>query len=175
MPDRRPPTRRRTRTGAQVGEGGAEAGGDLDLVGPEQGAGKASAQLGVVAGMAAGEIGGVALGRQLFGTVLAERLEQSERSGVTKVGKDHGLVDERRQHVDDIVAERPPARDRIGSFDVEVAGEDRQPPERRTFVVIEQSPAPVERRAQRLVPLDSPVASRREDVEVLIEARRQLG
>ena len=75
----------------------------------------------------------------------------------------------------DIVSERRPGDDRVGGSHVEASGEDGEPPECRSFVVVEQSPAPVERGAQRLVPLDSPVASRGEDVQVLIESRRELG
>ena len=161
--------------GAQVGAGGGEAGGGLDLVRPAQHVGEAAAKSGVVAGVAAGEIGRVALGGQPFGTVLAERLQQPEGGWVSQVGDNHGLVDQRRHDVDDIVAERRPGGDRVGGGHVEASGEDGEPPERRSFVVVEQSPAPVERGAQRLVPLDSPVASCGEDVQVLIESRRELG
>jgi hypothetical protein len=153
--------------GAQVGAGGAEAGGDLELVRPEQGVGQGSAQSGVVAG--------VAVSCQPFGTVLAERLEQPKGGRLSQVGDNHGLVDQRRHDVDDIVAERRPGDDRVGAGYVEAAGEDGEPPERCSFVVVEQSPAPVERGAQCLVPLDCAVASRREDVQVLIESGCELG
>ena len=133
------------------------------------------AKSGVVAGVAAGEIRRVALGCQPFGTVLAERLQQPEGGWVSQVCHNHGLVDQRRHDVDDIVAEWRPGGDRVGGGHVEASGEDGEPPERRSFVVVEQPPAPVERGAQRLVPLDSPVASGGEDIQVLIESRCELG
>ena len=75
--------------GAQVGARGGEAGGGHDLVRAPQLVGEAAAKLGVIAGVAAGEIRRVALGCQLFGTVLAERLQQPEGGWVTHVGEDH--------------------------------------------------------------------------------------
>ena len=89
---------------------GGQAGGGLELVRPSQRVGQAAAKLGVVAGVAAGDIRRVALGGQPFGTVLAQRLEQPEWGSVTHVGKDHGLVDQPRHDVDDVVPEQASRR-----------------------------------------------------------------
>ena len=123
--------------------------------------------------------GGVALLRQLvepLGGVVADRLEHREPAVTVLVeAPDEALVDERhqsREHDGSAVAVQP-LGDRLHRLDAS-GREDREQPERRALVLVEEALAPLDRAPQRLLPLREVAGVAAEDAGVLAQPVPQL-
>src|SRR6185369_821195 len=89
--------------------------------------------------------------------------------------RDERLVDERAQHVDDVVTLEPVARaDAFRRGEREAVDEGGAAPEQRALAVGEELMAPVEGRGERLLALTRPPRSAGEQAEPVVEPARDL-
>ena len=107
---------------------------------------------------------------EAFARVLADRLQHPEPAPLTP-RLDESFVDERLELVEDVLAG-------VGADDLDVrecapSSEDRYAPKQALLRLVEQRVAPVDRGAQRLLPLGSVARARREHVEGVVEPLEQ--
>ena len=105
--------------------------------------------------------------------VDADRLEQAVAiAAVAVFDRDERLLDEPREHVGDLARVEVVARAHVlDRLELEAAREDRQAPEQRPLVGLEQLVAPLERRGQRLLPRRRRMAPAAQEAEAVVEAR----
>ena len=103
-------------------------------------------------------------------SVLTDRLQHPEPVTLA-VGLHESLVDERLQLVEDVLA--GVCADRLDVRERAASGEDGQTPEQALLRVLEQRVAPVDRGAQRLLPLGNVARAGCEDVEGVVETLEQ--
>ena len=107
--------------------------------------------------------------------VLRDRVEHAEAGAAVRpdAGEDQALVPQRREEAQRAVAGR---HELLGRLDRPAAGEDAEPGEQRLLVGIEQRVAPVDRGAQRPLPLGKiawPVGEKRDPLLEPLEDRLQ--
>ena len=102
--------------------------------------------------------------------VLTDRLQYPEPITVA-VGLQESLVDERLQLVEDVLAGL--CADRLDVRERAASGEDGKTPEQTLLRVLEQRVAPVDRGAQRLLPLGNVARAGGEDLEGVAETLEQ--
>ena len=124
----------------------------------------------VALGMPCSDLVNLAGGGETLSGELADRLQHPQPSTGT-VELDERLVHQRLELV-----EAARARVRADGFDVgerATAGEHRQPPEQALLLLVEQRVAPLDRRAQRLLPPRRVARARGEQVERMLEPLEQ--
>ena len=133
-------------------------------------------EAGVVLGVAAATVVGLARGVELLPGELADRLEQAVAGGaVGRVGDDQRLGDQAAEQVVDVDhVEVVVGGHRLGGVEGERAGEHRQPAEHPPLPVVEQVVGPRHRRPQRLLAPDRPSPAD-EQPEPFVEPGRDLG
>ena len=111
-----------------------------------------------------------ALDRELVGSELPERFEQSERCDSPGVRDHHRLLHQCSEHLDRIgvTCHRGCRRE------IEPAGEHREPSERRTLFAGQRAPAPLDRRAHGGVPFDPTPTPGGQHVHVILQPIRDL-
>ncbi len=111
---------------------------------------------------------------QLLQRERTGRLEQAIARLALPFGDHQRLVDQLGEDVEHLpLVDAFVARDPLRELQPEAARENAEPPEHRPLVVRQQSDAPLERRAQRLVPAQFHTRDASQHVEHLVEARLQ--
>ena len=109
---------------------------------------------------------------QLFETVLADRFEQPiARLGWLRVEHDKRLFNQLSEKVQHIITEQKlVAAHDLGRFERPAPGKHRQPPQQGALRLGQQAMAPVDERAQRLMPLQGGAAAVRQQREAVVQA-----
>ena len=111
---------------------------------------------------------------QLLQRERAGRFEQAIARLALAFGDHQRLVDQLREEVEHLpLIDALVARHALREFQPEAAGEDTEAPEHRALFVGQQADAPLQRRAQRLVPAQLHPRHAGQHVEHLVEARLQ--
>jgi hypothetical protein len=107
----------------------------------------------------------------LFPTELAQRLQEViARAERRAFDVDHRLVHEIAQHVGDVHHfDHVVGTNRLGSVEIEATGENRQPVEQATMSLIEQLIRPVDRDAQRAMPVEAPPIGDPKEPEAVVD------
>ena len=117
----------------------------------------------------AADLVGPAGGGELLESVLAHRLQQPVAHVVALAHHHERLVHELGDRGQGVAAEHG-----VGTLQREAVGEHRQRPQRRPFLLVEQVPAPVDHRLQRLVPLRRRAVSPGQQREAVLEPAGDL-
>ncbi len=118
------------------------------------------------------EIGGMPLGEGIAVGTRGQLLERELADGLEHVEAlarpaDHALVDERGECIDLGIAHG------FRGFEREAAGKHRKPRKQRPFARLEELMAPLQRVAQRLLPLRQIARAPRQQLEAIAEALQQ--
>ena len=107
--------------------------------------------------------------------VVAQGLEHAKAITVDVVGDDQGMVDQLREHVEDLrLVNAGAGADVLGGLEAPAAAEHRQPAKQHAFRLFQQLVAPVDGRAECLLPPVRRVRPGAQKPKTVTEARRDL-